>query len=439
MGSFGKYRYPAAMRLAVCLVLCGMAVSGRASPVPPAKNAETAAPPPVPLYSAGVTNTTVFGPGMIVIDTKDSFDTVLAWYRVNLKDQAADVAIDPQHHHYVTHDGASVDVSAEKAGAGTKIALFWKSATGIASQPVPTPDRAENAQPLAELAGVEPIPLLAGQPLATARPEPVSLKLMKPEAVEPLGNGPQAAAYLRDGRYGEALLAWEDEAAKGSAAAALTVGMMYDAGLGVPQSYPDAFNWYEMAAERGNPVAMFNIGVLDDAGLGLRRNPDEAAGWYEKAAAKGVGRAAFTLALLYEGGDGVTQDSQTAERYFRQAERQGVTAARNHLPGRHVHQADLQDDDLPFNTIHTVADGRSNGRSADTARLLSRADQGDLVAVYDLAYRLEKGIGSEADPRGAYMMYRRVADDTGDERLRRAAAAAATQLKAAGTAAVYAR
>jgi TPR repeat protein len=444
MGSFGKHRFPAAtrhgVRLALCLALCGAALSGRASPASPAQSAGLSAPPPVPLYSTGVTKTTIFGPGMIVISTRDSFETVLEWYRINLKGREADVALDPRHHRYVTHDGASVDVSVDGSGADaeTKISLFWNSADALSPPgPAPEPVRAGGLQPLAALAGVEPLPQPAEPALAAltaARIEPMPPRPADAGQADPKASDLQALAYLKEGRYGEALLAWEDAAANGSAAAALDLGMMYDAGLGVPQSYASAFSWYEVAAEKGDPVAIFNIGVLNDAGLGLRRNPDEAVDRYTEAAAKGVGRAAFNLALLYETGDGVEQDDRAAERYFKQAERLGIRAARAHLPGRRgVRPVDADDSDLPFNTIHTIGGGAPERRSADAAaRIQSLALQGDPLALYDLAYHVEKGIGREADPHGAYMMYRKAASEARDERLKTAATAAAAHLEAAG-------
>src|ERR1700756_2283391 len=55
------------------------------------------APPPVPLYSDHVSKSTTIAPGMMIITTKDSFETVVGWYRANLKDQLAEVAMGPTH------------------------------------------------------------------------------------------------------------------------------------------------------------------------------------------------------------------------------------------------------------------------------------------------------------------------------------------------------
>lgn len=445
MALFGNSRSKAAVhhggRFALCLAFCAAVVCGSASAAPPAQNAEPAAPPPVPLYATGVTKTTIFGPGMIVISTRDPFETVREWYRINLKDRTADVAMEPRHHRYVTRDGASVDVSAAGSGpdAETKISLFWKSGAGIggASAPAPEPVGTGSLQPLPALAAVEPAPRLTERLVATLPPAKIEPLPRRPAAAGNRASENQGVADLRAGRYGEAFLALGDAAANGSPSAALDLGMMYDAGLGVPQNYARAFSWYEVAAEQGDPVAIYNIGVLNDAGLGLRRNPAEAAQRYAQAAAKGVGRAAFNLALLYERGDGIERDDGAAEQYFREAERLGVRPARAHLSQRRgVRPVAADDSDLPFNTIHTVA-GHGGGEdvperlSAAAARIESQALRGDLPALYDLAYMLEKGIGREADPRGAYMMYRKVADETGDDRLRALASAAATHVTAA--------
>jgi len=442
MDSFMKRRYPATPLAALSLAfwgvaLFGTALSGRAAPAAQAAGAV----PPVPLYSADVTKTTEFGPGMIVIKTRDSFATVRDWYQSNLKDRSADVALDPGHHRYVTHDGASVDVAADSSSpdGGTTIALFWKADNGILPKaagaalpgPAPKPDSADTIQPVAAPAAIVPASPLAKPQIAMVAPARLDPLPVRPALSSQADPKSQGGVYLREGRYGEALLAWEDAAAGGSAAAALNLGMMYDAGLGVPQNYSVAFNWYQLAAEQGDPVAIYNIGVLNDAGLGLRRDPVAAVERYTQAAAKGVGRAAFNLALLYERGDGVEQDSRAAEQYFRQAERQGVRAARAHLPGRNLRTVDADDGDLPFNTIHAIGGDVPERRPADAARLQDQAAQGDPVALYDLAYHLEKGIGLGADPRGALMMYQQVAYNAQDDRLKMVASAAAAHLAGA--------
>jgi hypothetical protein len=250
-----------------------------------------------------------------------------------------------------------------------------------------------------------------------------------PQPAAPSATG-EGMAFFRAGRYAEALLAWQHAAVEGSANAALFVGMMYDAGQGVPQSYADALSWYQLAADKGSTEAAFNIGVMHEAGFGVRPDTAEAADWYQRAAAKGSGRAAYNLALLYENGDGVPQDADQAGKYFRQARRLGVTATRSH-----GHRSDQDDDaDMSFNTLHVIESDAPRGGSAKAAAAADRiqrlADQGDPAAQYDLGYYLEKGIGVEMNLYGAYAMYLQAAAVTDDFRLKTVAESGAGAVKA---------
>jgi TPR repeat protein len=698
-----------AARLTVCAIaLCSF------PPALAAADAGQAVPPPVPFYSDHVSKSLAVGPGMMVITTQDSFETVVTWYRANLKDQMAEVAMGPAHTHYLTHNGAGVDIAAEGSGgnAGTKISLFWKTGRGatpitppveassappkdkqaqmpppksdaalaqLASAPplhlagverlslpladlapgpkideldlaapvepasvpplglagieqfatrplaglepaprieeldvpeelasvpppslvgveelpvqaladfapapafeelaVPAPVKLEMAPPLRlvrveklpvqplsglasapkikelnvpvelaslpppSLVGVEELPVqpLAGlapaltiedldvpvelavvpplslaemeqvpaqplvdlapalmieeldvpvelavvpslspigveqppvQPLAGLAsaakieeldiPAPVELvsipplsiigveqsrvrqvaslapvaieppKPPEPQAAEERGDGSgesQGAGYFKQGRYAEALIAWENAAARGSKGAALALGMMYDSGQGAPQSYADAFSWYQLAAERDDPIALFNVGAMYEAGRGVRRSSAEAAGWYERAVVRGSAQAAYNLARLYERGDGVSRDVRMATLYLKHAEELGVMPVQGHRRGRRAYVRDVA-----FNTIHDIVEPGREDRPDDAApQIESRAADGDAFAQYDLAYYLEKGIGREIDLYGAYRMYSKAAEQARDERLRRIAGAGAAEVSA---------
>ncbi len=493
MNSFGSVPFQRTVWRTACFALW-LAFSGTAfidlAPLALAVEGGQQAQPPVPFYSAHVTKTTVVGPGMIIINTNDSFDTVLDWYRTNLKDQDADVALGPEHDHFLTHNGAGVDVLADGTGgnAGTTISLLWNSGGHGSREPQPssheasdaptangdpkadgetpatqTQDNAPNAatpeakKPDLIHSQVEPIRI---EPLklhpAKAQVAMVEPPKLLPTEVEPMQVEPPTVAttknadrsprsgaqiaespgleFFRAGRYAEALLAWQDAASAGNVDAPLFIGMMFDAGQGVPQSYSDALSWYRMAAEKGSPTASFNVGVMYDAGFGVTQDTTEASEWYSRAAAKGIGRAAFNLALLFERGDGVPQDDESAKRYFRQAERLGVRAARSHLRKSVLDSASTDDADLAFNTVHVIASEAPKSGSANvvtaTERTRRLADKGDPAAQYDLAYCLENGIGIGIDLREAYAMYREAAAETDDSRLRAVAEAGASQVKA---------
>ena len=64
------------------------------------------------------------------------------------------------------------------------------------------------------------------------------------------------------GHYATALRAWLPMAEAGNAEAQNNVGYMYEEGLGVPQNYLLAMNWYRQAADNGLAEAQHNMGML---------------------------------------------------------------------------------------------------------------------------------------------------------------------------------
>jgi TPR repeat protein len=476
--------------LAFCLTFCGIVLTGLAPTALAEGDQKQVLPPPVPFYSAHVSKTTIIGDGMIVIRTEDPLDTVLDWYRANLKDQMASVAVGPGHHHFLTHNGAGVDLSVEGTGAGaeTKIALLWNAGGNGPYQSQPPSSEAETA-PTAEsdkTAALEleaqqaqndvanmasptaDTPVMTPQKVERSRIEPLrphaietqlakmelpklkqaevnppqvkpseSDETKKTEASSPSDTataGPPGLTFFRAGRYAEALLTWQDASATGSVRAPLLIGMMYDTGQGVPRSYTDALNWYRTAAAKGSPTASFNIGVMYEAGFGVPKDRAEASEWYSHAAAKGFGRAAFNLALLFEKGDGVPQDDGSAHRYFKQAEGLGIAAARSHLGEAAPVPASTNDTDPALSTVHIIVNDAPKSGSANAAaaaeRIRKLADKGDPAAQYDLAYCYEYGIGVEVDLHKALALYRKAASGPGDSRLKPVAEAAADQVKA---------
>ena len=73
----------------------------------------------------------------------------------------------------------------------------------------------------------------------------------------------------------EIAVAIEVEVAKGRAAAALgeavaqfNLGLMFEKGQGVAQSYREAKRCYKQAADQGSAPALYSLGVLFEKGLG---------------------------------------------------------------------------------------------------------------------------------------------------------------------------
>ena len=245
----------------------------------------------------------------------------------------------------------------------------------------------------------------------------------------------QGLSDFAAGRFAEALTAWQQAAAAGDATGDLYVGVAYDTGQGVSQSYQMALDWYRRAAEDGSAAGAFNVGVLHDAGLGVPQDRREAAVWYGRAAAEGFARAQYNLALLYEDGIGVKRDRQRAAVLFRQAAAQGLSAARAHLASMTRRSAPplLPPQEDAMTDFQHAQDELLNRGPAEAARIASlfrrAADRHNAVAEYDLGYCYERGVGVPTDAVQAYVWYQRALADTQDKALQSIAKDSALKLQ----------
>jgi uncharacterized protein len=124
----------------------------------------------------------------------------------------------------------------------------------------------------------------------------------------------QGYAAFKMGDYQKALEIWKPLAEKGSTAAQLSLGSMYEQGQGVTQDYAEAARWYERAATGGHTSAQFNLALLYESGRGVPRDLEKAAYWFRKAAEQGDRDAAYNLGVIYATGfgKGVATDPQEA-------------------------------------------------------------------------------------------------------------------------------
>ncbi|MGH7055219.1 MAG: tetratricopeptide repeat protein [Stellaceae bacterium] len=242
-------------------------------------------------------------------------------------------------------------------------------------------------------------------------------------------------ADFQEGRFAEAFHEWRQAAEAGDTRGALFIGVLYDAGLGMPQSYAQAFAWYRRAAEAGNAAAMFNVAVLYDLGRGIPRDSRQAAAWYARAAAKGFARAEYNLAMMYEEGAGVPRSRSRAVELYIRAARHGLSAARAHLArlGYRVAAGARSTDDpamIEFQKAERILLNRGAAGAARAAELLRRAaENGNAPAEYDLGYFYEKGLGVPRDLHQAYLWYWRAIAHAPNDALRSLALAGARNLK----------
>ena len=71
--------------------------------------------------------------------------------------------------------------------------------------------------------------------------------------------------------------------------------------------------WYEKAANQGYAPAQYNLGVCYENGRGVVQSYEKAAFWFKKAANQGDAQAQFYLGVCYENGLGVKKDLKKAK------------------------------------------------------------------------------------------------------------------------------
>jgi TPR repeat protein len=133
------------------------------------------------------------------------------------------------------------------------------------------------------------------------------------------------------GNYSEAARLYEQAGGLGSGAAMNDLGVLYQLGTGVTQSFETARQWYEKAAAVGATDAMANLGNLYDQGQGIPQDLAESGRWYEKGAAMGNADAIAAIGYRFDEGRGVTQDWTEARKWYEKAALKGSAYAMNNL------------------------------------------------------------------------------------------------------------
>ncbi|MEH6531717.1 MAG: tetratricopeptide repeat protein, partial [Photobacterium frigidiphilum] len=154
----------------------------------------------------------------------------------------------------------------------------------------------------------------------------------------------KAEVYIKDNRE---IIQLKLNAEQSFAQDQYILGVRYDYGQGVKQSYQEATKWYRKAAEQGNASAQFNLGIMYDNGQGVKQSDQEATKWFRKAAEQGYASAQFNLGVMYKNGQGVKQSYQEAAKWYRKAAKQGYASAQNNLGimydnGQGVKQSDQE-------------------------------------------------------------------------------------------------
>jgi TPR repeat protein len=182
----------------------------------------------------------------------------------------------------------------------------------------------------------------------------------------------QALRAMERGDFETALARLRPLAEKGDPNAQFLLGMLHDAGKGVPQDSAAAASWYRRAAEQDHLLAQLYLGALFYTGQGVRQDHAQAARWFQAPADGGNDQAQFYLGSMYATGSGVEKDESRAIQWLTRSAAQRNTRAMGML----------------------------------AAALFSRArDEQDLVDAYAWSH-----LAAELDPVQATTSARRVID-----------------------------
>lgn len=137
--------------------------------------------------------------------------------------------------------------------------------------------------------------------------------------------GSQSIAYTQKNRVERKQDFVQENRRSGNYEVAAKVGdveAMYEAGTTClsHHDYIKAAEWFQKAASKGkHAAAMYKLGLMSDAGKGVPKNYSKAAEWYKAASDNGDFRGATNLGYLYLHGQGVPQDYTRAREYFERA------------------------------------------------------------------------------------------------------------------------
>ncbi len=141
----------------------------------------------------------------------------------------------------------------------------------------------------------------------------------------------QALMYEASGDLETAFNLYENCAFRGYSRAENNIGLMYEHGDPINQSYAMAANMYHHAFEKGNPYAAYNLARLFEGGLGMPINLEQAYKLYKFAALRGHLKAQNALGQLYQQGKGTPKNLFQASFWFGMAAHYGHEQARQNL------------------------------------------------------------------------------------------------------------
>jgi TPR repeat protein len=167
--------------------------------------------------------------------------------------------------------------------------------------------------------------------------------------------------------------------------ALLQQGKDFYFGIGVPQSYAEAFARFSKAAAAGHAEAQFHVALCFEDGDGVKLDQVQATEWYQKSAMAGFAKAQNNLAICYRDGHGVRQDYAEAEKWYCLAAEQGYAPS----------------------SCRPKNESRGHGLTCEQLRSGQQSGQVQRMGFY---YKYKFGHGAPQDGAQAVKWYRMAAE-----------------------------
>ncbi len=211
-----------------------------------------------------------------------------------------------------------------------RLPIFWRYAIVWMTQKEPSkrPTLDELTVWLEDLTVPEWIRKLSQTPEKSYPEDPLTL-LADEHYLYPIFK--KALLHEASGDLETAFNLYENCAFQGYSRAENNLGLMYEQGNPINQSYSMAANMYHNAFEKGNPFAAYNLARLFEEGLGMTQNWQQAHKLYKFAAMRGNVKAQNALGQLYERGEGVEKDDTQARFWYEIAAHYGHKQAKKNL------------------------------------------------------------------------------------------------------------
>ena len=198
-----------------------------------------------------------------------------------------------------------------------------KSLTVADAKPIAAPPKVQLAQvPVAAKPSSVPVPLINPAPALKPPPSPEE-KLLVARYVKAVQSVDVETAYQRalvarkNGDFDSLYREMSAQAEKGYARAQLRMGWIHERGLGVPQDYNKARDWYLKALANGDVDANAHLGWMYEHGWGVEKDYARAADFYQRAINDGSSAGDVRMGYLYETGKGVKLNWEKAIEYYR--------------------------------------------------------------------------------------------------------------------------